>query len=178
MLNNPDIQPGAAVNRWIVGIKLFHFELVHVPGTQHNGPDGLSRRMPSPNDPLPVDDSDDWLDRTMSFAVVLMNSAPSWSIRLTLLAARMTELEQMTDQLFSYPRQLIFWRPRLISSLTTRLQAMSLIFPIHHWPNLLMPISRPSATFYPTPCPRPVSLIHSYKSSSVTLQNSSFLMAA
>src|SRR5882672_3653782 len=32
MLNNPDIQPGAAVNRWIVGIKLFQFELVHVPG--------------------------------------------------------------------------------------------------------------------------------------------------
>jgi len=32
MLNNPDIQPGVAVNQWIVGIKLFHFELVHVPG--------------------------------------------------------------------------------------------------------------------------------------------------
>src|SRR5882724_4905828 len=32
MLNNPDIQPGAAMNRWIVGIKLF-FELVHVLGT-------------------------------------------------------------------------------------------------------------------------------------------------
>src|SRR5882724_8656509 len=43
MLNNPDIQPGAAVNRWIVGIKLFQFELVHVPGRLHTGPDGLSR---------------------------------------------------------------------------------------------------------------------------------------
>ena len=32
MLNYLDIQPGAAVNRWIVGIKLFQFELVHVPG--------------------------------------------------------------------------------------------------------------------------------------------------
>jgi len=25
MLNNPDIQPGAAMNRWIVGIKIFSF---------------------------------------------------------------------------------------------------------------------------------------------------------
>jgi len=32
MLNNLDIQPGAAVNRWIVSIKLFQFELVCVPG--------------------------------------------------------------------------------------------------------------------------------------------------
>ena len=32
MLNNPDIKPGAVVNRWIVSIKLFQFKLVHVPG--------------------------------------------------------------------------------------------------------------------------------------------------
>src|SRR5882724_2096109 len=83
MLNNPDIQPGAAVNRWIVGIKLFHFELVHVPGTLHTRPDGLSRRAASPNDLIDEDeDTDDWLDRTMSFAIVLMNSRPSWSSRL------------------------------------------------------------------------------------------------
>src|SRR5882724_12624981 len=83
MLNNPDIQPGAAVNRWIVGIKLFQFELVHVPGHLHTGPDGLSRRATSPNDPIDEDeDADDWLDRTMSFAIVLMNSWPSWSSRL------------------------------------------------------------------------------------------------
>ena len=44
MLNNPDIQPNNAMNRWIAGIFLFDFELVHVPGRQHAGPDGLSRR--------------------------------------------------------------------------------------------------------------------------------------
>src|SRR5882672_9847715 len=82
MLNNPDIQPGAAVNRWIVGIKLFQFELVHVPGRLHTGPDGLSRRASSPNDPVEEDDADDWLDKTMSFAIVLMNSCPTWSQRL------------------------------------------------------------------------------------------------
>src|SRR5882672_561562 len=82
MLNNPDIQPGATVNRWIIGIKLFQFELVHVPGRLHTGPDGLSHRASSPNNPVEEDDVDDWLDKTMSFAVVLMNSRPTWSQRL------------------------------------------------------------------------------------------------
>jgi len=49
--NNPDIQPGAAVNRWIVGIKLFQFELVHVSRASPYGPDGLSHCAASPNDP-------------------------------------------------------------------------------------------------------------------------------
>src|SRR5882724_3726317 len=84
MLNNLDIQPGAAVNRWIVGIKLFQFELVHIPGCLHTGPDGLSCHAASPNDLIDEDeDTDDWLDRTMSFAIILMNSWPSWSSRLS-----------------------------------------------------------------------------------------------
>src|SRR5882724_5099835 len=83
MLNNPDIQPGAAVNRWIIGIKLFQFELVHVPGHLHTGLDGLSHCAASPNNLINEDeDADNWLDRTMSFAVVIMNSRPSWSSRL------------------------------------------------------------------------------------------------
>src|SRR5882724_10231500 len=83
MLNNLDIQPGTVVNRWIVGIKLFQFELVHVPGCLHTGPDGLSHCAASPNDLIDEDeDMDDWLDRTMSFAIVLMKSWPSWSSRL------------------------------------------------------------------------------------------------
>src|SRR5277367_2582255 len=43
MLANPDIAPSASINRWIMSILIFHFELVHVPGS-HHGPDGLSRR--------------------------------------------------------------------------------------------------------------------------------------
>ena len=41
MINNPNIQPNATINRWIAGILLFRFKLVHVPGATH-GPDGLS----------------------------------------------------------------------------------------------------------------------------------------
>jgi hypothetical protein len=43
MLSNLDISPSASINRWIVAILTFHFDLVHIPGT-HHGPDGLSRR--------------------------------------------------------------------------------------------------------------------------------------
>jgi len=74
--------PGAVVNRWLVGIKLFQFELVHVPGRLHTGPDGLSWCAISPNDPVEEDNVDDWLNKTMSFAIVLMNSLPSWASRL------------------------------------------------------------------------------------------------
>ena len=33
MLLNPDITPTASINCWIVSILLFHFTLVHIPGT-------------------------------------------------------------------------------------------------------------------------------------------------
>ncbi|KAI0339179.1 hypothetical protein BDW22DRAFT_1298427, partial [Trametopsis cervina] len=43
MLNEPDLQPNATINRWIQGILLFDFELLHVPAERHKGPDALSR---------------------------------------------------------------------------------------------------------------------------------------
>jgi hypothetical protein len=36
MLNNPDIQPNVTINRWIDGILLFNFKLVHVPAIHHS----------------------------------------------------------------------------------------------------------------------------------------------
>ena len=58
MLNNPDMQPNAVINRWIAGILLHNPRLVHVPATKHTGADGLSRRRPSPDDPEQEDDSE------------------------------------------------------------------------------------------------------------------------
>ena len=40
ILANPDIAPSASIN---LSILMFHFTLVHVPGS-HHGPDGLSRQ--------------------------------------------------------------------------------------------------------------------------------------
>ena len=76
MLDNPDIAPAASVNRWIIGIRMFHFELVHVPG-EHHGPDGLSRRPRQPGDRDEVDDDefDDWVDNLYGF-LHLINPPP------------------------------------------------------------------------------------------------------
>jgi hypothetical protein len=56
MLNNPDIQPNATINRWITGILLFNFKLVHVPAIHHMAADGLSRQLPAPEDLPEMDD--------------------------------------------------------------------------------------------------------------------------
>lgn len=76
MLANPDIAPSASINRWIVSILMFHFELVHVPGSCH-GPDGLSRRRPQLKDTEEKEDDDfeDWIDRVNGF--MHMISVPS-----------------------------------------------------------------------------------------------------
>ena len=64
MLSNPDIQLLASINRWILLILTFHFNLVHVKGTFH-GPDGLSQCPRQPGDtPSEEEDFDfeDWID--------------------------------------------------------------------------------------------------------------------
>ncbi|RDB16200.1 Transposon Tf2-6 polyprotein [Hypsizygus marmoreus] len=61
IINNPDIQPNHAMNRWIQGILLFDFTLKHVPATQFKGPDALSRRPLGEDEKIPSDD-DAWLD--------------------------------------------------------------------------------------------------------------------
>ena len=64
MLSNPDIQPLASINRWILSILMFHFDLVHVKGTFH-GPDGLLRHSRQLGDTPSEEenfDFEDWID--------------------------------------------------------------------------------------------------------------------
>ena len=62
MLNNPDIQASAPLNRWIRGILMYDFELVHVPGHRHKAPDALSRRRYTTADEALGLDSEDSTD--------------------------------------------------------------------------------------------------------------------
>ncbi|SJL17472.1 uncharacterized protein ARMOST_21023 [Armillaria ostoyae] len=63
MISAPDMQPNAAMNRWIQGILLFDFTLIHIPGTKFRGPDALSRRDLGENETPPLEEYDDsWLD--------------------------------------------------------------------------------------------------------------------
>ncbi|RPD52039.1 hypothetical protein L227DRAFT_515414, partial [Lentinus tigrinus ALCF2SS1-6] len=71
MLNNPDLQPNATLNRWIQGILLFDFELQHVPADKHRGPDALSRRQPTPEEREQAQELEQWLDDTTFFTTIL-----------------------------------------------------------------------------------------------------------
>jgi hypothetical protein len=68
MLNNPDIQPNATINRWIAAILLFDFKLIHIPANKHHGPDGLSRREPAEGE-AEEDDPEDWIDQALSLGL-------------------------------------------------------------------------------------------------------------
>src|SRR5262249_18180574 len=50
--------PGAAVTRWLAWLRLFDFEVVHVPGERNSGPDALSRRPHAENDSESDNESD------------------------------------------------------------------------------------------------------------------------
>jgi transposase InsO family protein len=69
MLNEPDLQPNAAINRWIQGILLFDFTLIHVPAAKHVGPDALSRRPLADGETVEEND-DSWLDDIALFAKI------------------------------------------------------------------------------------------------------------
>lgn len=73
MINNPDVQPNAAMNRWIAAILLFDFELRHIPGKDHGPADSLSRRPKAPEDTDDEDDSEEWIDRANGFKMEVLN---------------------------------------------------------------------------------------------------------
>ena len=81
MLNNPDAQPNAVLNRWIAAILLFDFKLVHVPADKHQGPDGLSRREHVEGEDDEEDDPEEWIDKTLGLGIW----TSSTSAKLTLL---------------------------------------------------------------------------------------------
>lgn len=62
MLKRPDLQPNATMNRWIQGILLFDFELVHIPAAQFKGPDALSRREATQEEKEEMQEDDEWLE--------------------------------------------------------------------------------------------------------------------
>ena len=55
------------MNRWIAAILLFSFKLVHVPGKDHGGPDGLSRRKAADGD---IEEREDgWVDEVLGLGI-------------------------------------------------------------------------------------------------------------
>lgn len=67
MLNEPDLQPNATINRWIQGVLLFDFILIHIPAERHKGPDALSRRELAEDEEVEEED-DSWLNDIALYA--------------------------------------------------------------------------------------------------------------
>src|SRR3954454_5307093 len=72
MLKRPDLQPNATMNRWVQGILLFDFELIHVPAVEFKGPDALSRREASQEEINEAEEDDDWLDEIALYSTYPM----------------------------------------------------------------------------------------------------------
>lgn len=71
-----DSLPGALLTRWIAWIKLFDFEIKHIPGKKNTAADGLSRKPAGPSDEL--DDQwegevDDFIDVQLDVINISMN---------------------------------------------------------------------------------------------------------
>ena len=99
MLKEPDLQPNAAMNRWIQGILTFDFTLTHVPADKFKGPDALSRR-PMAEDEQIIEDDDEWLDE-----IVLYISAKPGEVHHSLsqrVYANRTEQEQTLHNILRY----------------------------------------------------------------------------
>ena len=73
MINNPNIQPNATINRWIANILLFNFKLCHVSAKDHAPADGLSRRLEAMEDPAEVGDAEEWIDHAYTFSIEQIN---------------------------------------------------------------------------------------------------------
>ena len=61
MLNSPEL-PNSAMTRWLWAIKLYDFDIVHVPAAKHAAVDGLSRRKRAPEDESEDEGAEEWLD--------------------------------------------------------------------------------------------------------------------
>ncbi|CAA7271314.1 unnamed protein product [Cyclocybe aegerita] len=80
MINNPDMHPNAAMNRWIAAILMFDFKLVHVPGKFFRGPDGLSRRRGADDDDCVENEgesTDEWVEEILMCGVWVASSLES-----------------------------------------------------------------------------------------------------
>ena len=83
LLNQPPNDlPNAMITRWLTYIRLFDFDVKHIPGNKNGGADTLSRRRQAPEDDPDDSDPDDYFDSRL-YSITThsdhfsANSAPS-----------------------------------------------------------------------------------------------------
>ena len=99
MLNNPDFDPGATLNRWIQGIMMTPFKLVHVPGHKHKAPDALSRRRFLKEENQPEINPDGWVD---DIALMVRAEQPKHHVKLIGLAQAVRPEDKELEEILQY----------------------------------------------------------------------------
>ena len=69
MLQNPTLMPNATISRWIEDIKMYHFDLEHIPGKLF-GADGPSRRRRQPGDRIRLEYIDEDLEERATMKIL------------------------------------------------------------------------------------------------------------
>ena len=110
MLNEPELQLNAVINRWVQGILVFDFTLVHVPGICFRGPDALLHRPREDEDEVGTYD-DSWLDDIALFygdygptlqrtnSILDATTSPKYSHALSAVGIQETLLEDIFQYL-------------------------------------------------------------------------------
>ena len=107
MLSNPNIQPNAAINRWITTILLFNFKLIHIPAEKHQGPDGLSRCEPIPGEDDDEGDLEEWVDDILSLGIWL----DTWNEHHPAHTSKTAKVFQATEGVSTPHNKLMFPPP-------------------------------------------------------------------
>ena len=90
LLNQPPNDlPNAIMTRWLTYIRLFDFDINHIPGNKNGVTDALSRHGQSPDDPEALEnEADDYFDAQLYSMYVPHGSPPT---------ARMMEMKKNID---------------------------------------------------------------------------------
>ncbi len=137
MLNNPDTTPSTSLNRWIVSILMFHFELQHIPGKQH-GPDGLSQQPPQPgniSNKEDLEDFDNWVDNLYRFMHLLNPPTPEAGSAKLLCAFVQEQTVQCPTNIMDSNREDNPLEYQQVPHMETAVQANKWLEMVHDWLN-------------------------------------------
>ena len=77
--------PSALITRWLAWIRLFDFEVRHIPGKKHTAADGLSRRPRAPDDTSDEESVDEFIAQDLGI------------FRLSAQSSRSSETEEIEE---------------------------------------------------------------------------------
>ena len=112
----PSDLPEFIVNRWLAWFRLFTFNIKHVAGTKHSGPDVMSRRGKAEEDSEDEDSDDLEVEMDLDLAIVrvlpadvspveYLDKVPQELRRVMVYLFMLQQPDEMTDKAFNSFKQ-------------------------------------------------------------------------